>query len=573
MFANLRNLFHSRPRLAVTTTDNTARTPEGAPQASLEDIPNRVHASQPTLEEPQAQCSICLSHINTEASVEITCDSRHRFHRECVREWLTVRSTCPLDQQQGVRIDERSLVQADQHARELEAHTSRHHTPSISIATTPILSDHDYLRLAASNQQNDRERAIRLLRQQGRRTLEDQPQTKALLQRLVGSSQWQSRRSLAKALRYYTGSTVNISLLTLAADSDNDVGEAALTTIKRENNRALADDAETRDRVFNLTDQPGWKSRQSLAKALNYYSAPMVNLALLILASDSDNDVCEEARTTIAEGNNRLLANDYMSQDRIISLTQRSSWKSCESLAKALRYYSSPAVNLALLMLASDADIDVCEKACNTIGRQNNRNLPDGADSRHQLIDLTLRSSWKSRQSLAQALKYYVGETVNLALLSLSADSDLDVCDKARETIASNTNRTLSEGATTQDYVVDLTNRSSWKSRESLAKTLRHYSGPISNLALLILAADSDQDVQESAYASIRKLRHRTLTENNTTANQIEALTRHSSWKSRQSLAKSLSYYRGNMINQMIEILINDQDSDVRDQAMLLLNR
>lgn len=46
--------------------------------------------------ENDEDCSICRERFQNEVAVQLPCDQRHRFHKQCIGTWLARSSTCPL---------------------------------------------------------------------------------------------------------------------------------------------------------------------------------------------------------------------------------------------------------------------------------------------------------------------------------------------------------------------------------------------------------------------------------------------------------------------------------------------
>mmetsp|Transcript_104981 Transcript_104981/g.146373 ORF Transcript_104981/g.146373 Transcript_104981/m.146373 type:complete len:358 (+) Transcript_104981:18-1091(+) len=66
------------------------RSRDAAPMGSLED------STVPVVElEEDYECPICLEELDLESAV-MTKDCHHVFHRQCLKHWLQVNSTCPL---------------------------------------------------------------------------------------------------------------------------------------------------------------------------------------------------------------------------------------------------------------------------------------------------------------------------------------------------------------------------------------------------------------------------------------------------------------------------------------------
>lgn len=66
------------------------RSRDAAPMGSLED------STVPVVElEEDYECPICLDELDLESAV-MTKDCHHVFHRQCLKHWLQVNSTCPL---------------------------------------------------------------------------------------------------------------------------------------------------------------------------------------------------------------------------------------------------------------------------------------------------------------------------------------------------------------------------------------------------------------------------------------------------------------------------------------------
>ncbi|CAL1155168.1 unnamed protein product [Cladocopium goreaui] len=83
-FVGVGNMLHGLLRRGML------RSRDAAPVGSLED--NTV----PAIEiDEDYECPICLEEIDEEAGV-MTKDCHHIFHRECLKHWLQVNSTCPL---------------------------------------------------------------------------------------------------------------------------------------------------------------------------------------------------------------------------------------------------------------------------------------------------------------------------------------------------------------------------------------------------------------------------------------------------------------------------------------------
>lgn len=83
-FVGVGNMLHGLLRRGML------RSRDAAPVGSLED--NTVPAME--IEEDY-ECPICLEEIDVEQGV-MTKDCHHIFHRECLKHWLQVNSTCPL---------------------------------------------------------------------------------------------------------------------------------------------------------------------------------------------------------------------------------------------------------------------------------------------------------------------------------------------------------------------------------------------------------------------------------------------------------------------------------------------
>lgn len=83
-FVGVGNMLHALLRRGML------RSRDAAPVSSLED--NTVPAVD--IEEDY-ECPICLEEIEEESGV-MTKDCHHIFHRQCLKHWLQVNSTCPL---------------------------------------------------------------------------------------------------------------------------------------------------------------------------------------------------------------------------------------------------------------------------------------------------------------------------------------------------------------------------------------------------------------------------------------------------------------------------------------------
>ena len=102
----------------------------------------------------------------------------------------------------------------------------------------------------------------------------------------------QSRRGLAKALKYVKGPSADLALLKLNSDTDGDVRKEALASIKLR-------PFETTFNVSSLINSSNWQSRRGLAKALEFVKGKNVIDALIKLLSDSDGDVRAAAKASL----------------------------------------------------------------------------------------------------------------------------------------------------------------------------------------------------------------------------------------------------------------------------------
>lgn len=296
---------------------------------------------------------------------------------------------------------------------------------------------------------------------------------------LINPSNWSSRAGLAKALKYVTGREGDIALLSLSADTDNDVRVAALSSLQ-----ARPCDIGSIN-LSSLISSSNWGARAGLAKALKYTTGQGANEALLRLSADTDYDVRTAAIEAI-KGRPFDAGNFDVS-----SLINPSNWSSRAGLAKALNYVAGEGANRALVQLNADTDNDVRTAALTSIaGRP--------FDAGDFNVSAFINPNWSSRSGLAKALKYVKGRGANEALLRLNADTDNDVRTAALASLAA---RPFDAG---NFEVSSLINPSSWSSRAGLARGLKYVTGQKSINALIVLVSDSDPDVRNAAKESLK---------------------------------------------------------------------
>jgi HEAT repeat protein len=128
------------------------------------------------------------------------------------------------------------------------------------------------------------------------------------ISKLVNPEDPQSRVGLAKALQHIEREQPNRVLLQLAADEDEDVRRAALSSIQSRPFHLGNFD------ISGLIEKDNWSSRVGLAQALQHVHGDQANQVLLQLAADEDADVRRAALNSIEAKKNRNPARAHLEQ-------------------------------------------------------------------------------------------------------------------------------------------------------------------------------------------------------------------------------------------------------------------
>lgn len=183
--------------------------------------------------------------------------------------------------------------------------------------------------------------------------------------------------------------------------------------------------------------QPVTPLTQSTLNSLEDYdrvNEPENNFLLLALTTSTRIEDQASALSTISCQRNRVLDDTHTYID-LMALTQTDNITSRKNLATALAYFNSEVVNFALLTLATDFDEDVHQEAMVSITQQSLRILPDTPAIQEQIVNLVRFGEVPTRLKLAQALAYFYGEAVSLALQFLEQDDRSEVRLQARESM------------------------------------------------------------------------------------------------------------------------------------------
>lgn len=90
-------------RLALTTQiapieasyySNDQQPKPGLDPLVIASLPEFIY--KPKEQQPQLECSVCLSTIREETKVRVLPNCKHMFHVECIDMWLGSNTTCPL---------------------------------------------------------------------------------------------------------------------------------------------------------------------------------------------------------------------------------------------------------------------------------------------------------------------------------------------------------------------------------------------------------------------------------------------------------------------------------------------
>ncbi|MDA8792919.1 hypothetical protein N9N67_06705 [Bacteriovoracaceae bacterium] len=179
--------------------------------------------------------------------------------------------------------------------------------------------------------------------------------TKVNILELINKNSWQSRKGLAKALKYVSGKKSFIALLRLNGDKDADVQVSAYASIKNKSFNLAS------YKVSNFINKNSWKARKGLAKALQFASGNGANTALLKLNADTDNDVLLAAYNSIKT---KRFDGEKIAIKSMINLN---SWKARKGLAKALEFVTGQNSIKTLVSLLGDSDSDVANAAKNSL--------------------------------------------------------------------------------------------------------------------------------------------------------------------------------------------------------------
>jgi HEAT repeat protein len=240
------------------------------------------------------------------------------------------------------------------------------------------------------------------------------------LVRLAHPERYLWRIEVAQSLSAYTDSLANEWRLRLAADGNSYVRDAAVASIKA---HGLFDAGSFK--VALLIQSEDYRSRWSLAEALQYVSGVEANEALLRLAADV-NSYVRQAATESIKARGSFDAGSF----KVSSLIKADDYQSRWGLAETLKYVSGAEANEALLRLAADVNSYVRQAATESIKTRGSFSAGS-----FKISSLIKADDYQSRWGLAEALQYVSGQEASSALAKLAADSNSYVQSAAQTSL------------------------------------------------------------------------------------------------------------------------------------------
>ena len=86
--------FSSRPRL-LPHAPSGPPAPQGLDLNAISNLPIILHRAS-SANPNEGECAICLGIFQDGEKVKVLPDCNHRYHSECIDEWLRTQSSCPL---------------------------------------------------------------------------------------------------------------------------------------------------------------------------------------------------------------------------------------------------------------------------------------------------------------------------------------------------------------------------------------------------------------------------------------------------------------------------------------------
>ncbi|CDP13993.1 unnamed protein product [Coffea canephora] len=86
--------FSSRPRL-LPDAPSGPPAPQGLDLNAISNLPIILHRAS-SANPNEGECAICLGIFQDGEKVKVLPDCNHRYHSECIDEWLRTQSSCPL---------------------------------------------------------------------------------------------------------------------------------------------------------------------------------------------------------------------------------------------------------------------------------------------------------------------------------------------------------------------------------------------------------------------------------------------------------------------------------------------